>query len=433
MAKTPRPKIVTEKHLARLERENLQRRYLIIGTVAVLVIALGIILYGVLDQTVLLANRSVASVDGQSIPLKELQMRVKFYRIQLISRYQQTAQMAQIFGSDPNNSSYFQSQLQQIQTQLDDANTLGSTVVSQLVDERLVAHEAAKSGVTVSNTEVDKRMQEYFGYYPNGTPTPEVTATEGAMPTLNPTTLALVTLTPVPTEVTPGTPEAAATTTGATPTAEAPTPNVSATPRPTATPYTEQAYNTEVKKYLDDMKKYDITEADLRSIFTAQLLQNKMIDKIAADVKPVEDQVWARHILVKDEITAKNVEERLKKGEDFCKVAKEVSIDTSNKDNCGDLSWFGKGKMVAEFENAAFATAVGQTSDPVKTQFGYHIIQVLAHQERPLTADEIQTTKQTEFSTWLSKLDADGKRVTKYDTVWQGRIPTEPALSTTGG
>jgi peptidyl-prolyl cis-trans isomerase D len=433
MAKTPRPKIVTEKHLARLERENLQRRYLIIGTVAVLVIALGIILYGILDQTVLLANRSVATVDGQSIPLKELQTRVKFYRLQLISRYQQTMQMAQIFGQDPNNSSYFQSQLQQIQTQLDNADTLGSTVVNQLVDERLVAHEAAKDGITVATSDVDKRMQEYFGYYPNGTPTPEMTATNAAIPTLNPTTLALVTVTPVPTEVTPGTPEAAATTTGATPTAEAPTPNVTATPRPTATPYTEQAYKDEVKKYLDDMKQYGITETDLRSIFAAQLLQNKMMDKVAADVKPVEDQVWARHILVKDEATAKSVEERLKKGEDFCKVAAEVSIDTSNKDTCGDLGWFGKGKMVAEFENAAFALPVGQISDPVQTQFGYHIIQVLAHQERPLTSDEIQTAKQTEFSNWLSKLDSDSKRVTKYDSVWQGRIPTEPALSTTGG
>jgi parvulin-like peptidyl-prolyl isomerase len=88
------------------------------------------------------------------------------------------------------------------------------------------------------------------------------------------------------------------------------------------------------------------------------------------------DKVHCAHILVKTETEAKAILERLKKGEKFANTAKEVSLCPSKK-NGGDLGAFGRGKMVKEFETAAFALDRGQTSGIVKTKFGYHIIKRL--------------------------------------------------------
>lgn len=87
-------------------------------------------------------------------------------------------------------------------------------------------------------------------------------------------------------------------------------------------------------------------------------------------------KVRCAHILVQKESQAKEVLEKLSKGESFGKLAEQYSIDGTRKRG-GDLGFFGKGIMVKEFENAAFALEKGQISGIVKTQFGYHIIKRL--------------------------------------------------------
>jgi len=85
------------------------------------------------------------------------------------------------------------------------------------------------------------------------------------------------------------------------------------------------------------------------------------------------DKVHCCHILVKTETEAKNVKTRLEKGEKFGAIAQQVSLCPSGKKG-GDLGTFTRGKMVKEFEKAAFELEKGQVSAPVKTKFGYHII-----------------------------------------------------------
>jgi peptidyl-prolyl cis-trans isomerase C len=89
------------------------------------------------------------------------------------------------------------------------------------------------------------------------------------------------------------------------------------------------------------------------------------------------NQVHCAHILVKTEKEAQAVLDRLSKGEKFSNIARAVSRDPGSGKRGGDLGWFTRGKMVKEFEQAAFGLQKGQTSPIVKTQFGYHIIRRL--------------------------------------------------------
>ncbi|HEY9088096.1 MAG TPA: peptidylprolyl isomerase [Anaerolineaceae bacterium] len=435
MAKTPTPKHVTQKHLARMERERIQRRYLLIGTIAALAVIVAVIVYGIVDQTLIKPNRPVAKVDGEAISLKAFQSRVKFSRIQMINQYQQYYQFSQYFGQDPNTG-YFASTLQSLSSQLQDTNSMGSTVVDQLVNERLIAHEAEKLGISVSDAEVEKRIQEYFSFYPDGTPTPAPTEEIQPTSTLSATQMALVPPTEVPTETleataeaTPeGTPAAEQPTAAATEAAE-PTADVTATPEPTATPYTQEGFETTKKDYFTSLAEYGITEDDLNEIFYYDLLRTKMLEEVTKDTPKEEEQVWARHILVADEATAKSVLERLSNGEDFAALAAELSTDSSNAQSGGDLGWFNRSAMVAPFADAAFSLGIGEISQPVQSDFGWHIIQVLGHEVRPLSADEMTTAKESAFEDWLTGLRDDTTRIVINDDVWQNQVPTEPAFT----
>ena len=86
------------------------------------------------------------------------------------------------------------------------------------------------------------------------------------------------------------------------------------------------------------------------------------------------DKIKCSHILVEKQSQALAVLDRLKKGEKFADLAKELSLDTGCGKRGGDLGYFGRGRMVKPFETAAFALPLGQISEPVKTEFGYHII-----------------------------------------------------------
>jgi len=90
----------------------------------------------------------------------------------------------------------------------------------------------------------------------------------------------------------------------------------------------------------------------------------------------MSSKIHCCHILVKTESEAKTVKARLDKGEKFSSIAQQVSLCPSGKKG-GDLGTFTKGKMVKEFEKAAFELEKGQVSEPIKTQFGYHIIKRL--------------------------------------------------------
>ena len=125
-----------------------------------------------------------------------------------------------------------------------------------------------------------------------------------------------------------------------------------------------------------------LTEDSLRSnIKFNQLKMQAIADSITdEDIQAYYDQasheLKGRHILVEDEATANEVIEKLNAGEDFATLAKELSLDTASGANGGDLDWFTVGQMVTEFNDAAYALEVNEISKPVKSDYGYHIIQI---------------------------------------------------------
>lgn len=129
----------------------------------------------------------------------------------------------------------------------------------------------------------------------------------------------------------------------------------------------DMEYDIEMNLYLERLLEpvIEITEDEMKNYFE----ENK--DSFAQ-----KEEVKARHILVEDEETAREVKEKIDKGGDFEELAKEYSTDTGTKDKGGDLGYFGKGKMVKEFEDAAFSLDIGEVSEPVKSEYGFHIIKV---------------------------------------------------------
>jgi len=121
-----------------------------------------------------------------------------------------------------------------------------------------------------------------------------------------------------------------------------------------------------------------LMEALLQNEAKAAVTDEAMKKVYAEAIKDIgnEQEVSARHILVESEDEAKAIAADLKKGGNFDAIAKEKSKDPGSKDSGGDLGYFSKDQMVPEFAEAAFKLDKGQISDPVKSQFGWHIIRV---------------------------------------------------------
>jgi parvulin-like peptidyl-prolyl isomerase len=210
-------------------------------------------------------------------------------------------------------------------------------------------------------------------------------------------------------------------------------------------------------KFQEALKQYGISVNELKDQIHDGMAIEKLQAEVTKDTKVSDaelqtyynqhldqfkkgEEVSASHILIKDEKEAKDVLAKLKKGEDFAKLAKEHSIDPGSKVKGGDLGFFGRGMMVPEFEKAAFTLKKGELSGLIKTQFGYHIIKGGEH-KMPRTetfadvktnlCDQMMKQRQTEaFQKWAKDLKKTAKIVVKpqYNATPEP-MPSAPAAS----
>jgi len=431
MTRVTKQQYLTKKHLARLERERRQTRLILLGSIIVVIAVFMLLGYGVLNEKILKPRRPVAEVGKDKITASDFQEYARFMRQQYINQYVQTYQLAQLFGSDANSKSYFDSSMQQIQSQLEPA-TLGQNVLNALIEDKLIRQEAAKRGITILADEVNKDVERYFAYFPNGTPTPTATMEPWPTSTLSPLQMTLVPPTATPTAS--PTPTMTLSTATSTPTqvlapTQVLTPTLTSTPIPTATPYTADAFKNDYNTYMKELTNIKVSEDIFRKVLENRLYRLKIEDAVLADVKIDQEQIWSRHILVDTEEKAKAVLTRLQSGEDFAKVAQEVSTDQATASSGGDLGWTSKGTLATEYEDAAYKLNIGEISQPVQSSNGWHIIQLLGKEVRPLDQYTFDQLRQTKFQEWLdSQRESVGVNIPDGWLDWVPLDPTLPAL-----
>ncbi|MDO5302184.1 MAG: peptidylprolyl isomerase [Tissierellia bacterium] len=194
----------------------------------------------------------------------------------------------------------------------------------------------------------------------------------------------------------------------------------------------EEAFTESLEAQGFTMEKY-------REFLANSLFVNAYTDQKVKDLEPTEEElnsyyeehkaefetVDADHILVETEEEALEVKKALDEGADFTELAKEKSTEPGAKESGGALGTFGRGQMVPEFEEAVFAMEEGAISEPVKTEFGYHIIKLNKINGSSETledeSDEVKeqvkaTVTQTKLTEYVSKLEKDAKVKRHVDT-----------------
>jgi len=185
----------------------------------------------------------------------------------------------------------------------------------------------------------------------------------------------------------------------------------------------------EVKRQLAFERNKVLMESLLQSVGHAAVTDEAMHKVYDEAVKQMtaEQEVHARHILVPTEEEAKAIEAQLKQGTDFATLAKEKSKDPGAA-NGGDLGWFTKDQMVPEFAEAAFKLDKGQISDPVHTQFGWHIIKVEDKRTKPIPKfEEVKPQLETYVAHRAQSELVDGLRKSaKIERVGEAAAPPAP-------
>jgi parvulin-like peptidyl-prolyl isomerase len=375
-------------------------------------------------------NQVVASVNGENISVAQFQDRVRLERAILNLQINNYVRNIQALGLDPNQFAG-EEPLRTWLSQVQIPDQLGNSVVQTMVSDALVRQEAQALGISVSQEQVDAKIEDFLGFNPDALS--EAEATETVEPTVTPTPFVSPTpsATPLPTATPEATEEATAEVTDA---PEATPTYTLVPPTPTLTA-DEQA--AEFQTLRDDFftniaNSARISRDQLNRYFEGLALRDAVRDAVSeltSDLLHVD----ARHILVATEEEALDIKASLEAGESFAGLAAASSTDTGSGANGGELGWSPVTNFVGPFAEAVTNGEVGALLGPVETEFGWHIIQIHGREVRPVTDDVLDTAKSADFERWLeAKQEAVQDSIT-INSVWADHVPDEPAFILTAG
>lgn len=427
---------------SRAEREAEIQRYVVLGTAATVAVIVLILVIAFLFDSVINPNRAVASINSQTINLGEFQKRVRFERFltnrRLGNIVAQAQFQAQIFGQDVNEILSQDQTFNTLYSEMQIPDQLGQRVLDSMVDELLIRQAAAERGITVDPDQVQQAINEFFGYdplaaitTPSPTPEPTITPTPFVSRTPSPTPTVTPTATIAPT--TEATAEVTAEATAEATTEATPIPTIP--PEPTLNPTEQQEeFNTNSAQFFDDLRsETGMSQDDINRYFETLALRIALRDQIGADITSPGPFVNARHILVETEEEAQSILAALQAGEPFAELAQAQSTDTGSGARGGELGWASVTNYVRPFADAVRSAAIGEIVGPVESEFGWHIIQVRAREDRELSADDVERGRESAFTSWLQeqKDDTEANQIELFDT-WTGNVPDDPALQLGG-
>jgi peptidyl-prolyl cis-trans isomerase C len=411
----PTPK----RRVPRREIQARRQRMVRWGVAAAGLLALIVLAGGLLYEYVVKPNQTLATVGSVSISRQD------YWRARAIGLYEQALQFqdfAQFVG--PDQQGQYLALAEQSLAEL--PAVWGSTEVDpasleKMVDDQVYLQGMDDLGLEMSEDEIRTFALNRFA--PPGvpliapSPTATLTAERAAMatstaaalfatPLASPVAATPISDTPVagtPVASTPGLATPVPGTPVATPLVIAPT-APAATPNPVEARATAEAGFAQFADQVFPLAR--LSQEDYERLVAAPALaRQKVGDALAATVGQSAPQVRAAHILLPTREEAEAARAQVTEGsEDFATVARELSTDQASAANGGELGWFTREEMVAPFAEAAFALEPGAISEPVESEFGWHVIQVLERDpERALIDLQINRLQQTAEERWLAE------------------------------
>ncbi len=445
----------------RLEEERRQRQIIIV-TAGALAIALLAIVIGLIYEQLWIPSRPVAQVGSATLTRSDYW---RERRLAYAREIYQNFQLLDLFGaSNPQIAQQFQGRSIVIDQQIRGLRraAIEDRIVSDWIDRQLKQRAAADFGITIND---DAAIQEavadlsfiFIPPLPEPTPTPDPNVTPS--PTVDPE----ATATPEPTATPSPTPG------GPTPTPEpSPTPFPTFTPVPTPQPaeartqfdqIIDEIYRRYELELITTEAKPELSKDEFRQALLEQYRERLLNEQIQARLVPEEtfvastepERVRARQILIAvnppveattEQIdaafaaalpAAQEIVAQLRAGADFATLAAERSDDPGSRENGGEIGSFDRNGFAdngatypPELVQAAFALPVNQISDPIRTQFGWHILEV-TDQTIPSKEDQLQKARTEAFDSWIAeqRAAADVRRFPE-PTPTPTPFPTEP-------
>ena len=413
----------TRRQIARSRREQEQLRLIYIGLTVVAALVIMVLAFGLYQTFVAEPGAPVAVVNGEEIITRAYQDRVRYERFLLEEQYQQVLQQQAQLAQSGNEqlAELLVPQYQQYANQiLQQRSIVDRETVNTMIDDKLVEAETAARGITVSEDEVTEYINRFLAGRLGGLTAQSASATSTARAEAS-ATAALWTPTPT------FTPSPTITFTEAI----TPTPTPADTPTPAPTPTLNVIGNdtlgTEYTNWLNTLaENTDVDEATYRQIMRTVVLRDKLLEALGEEIPTAEEQAHARHILVETEDEAQAIIERLEAGEDFADLAAELSTDPGSAANGGDLGFVPRGRFVDPVDEAVFTLPIGEVSEPIQSQFGWHIVEVLEREVRDLSPQDYLQRQRLALSEWLSdaRVEAD---IEDFWTV--DKAPPDPFLT----
>lgn len=414
---------------SRHDREEALNRLLQRAIIVSAAIVIGLVAIALITDQIIVPNQAVATVNGEPITVREFRDRVRFERARILleaSQRQAFAEtQAQSFGIDVNQLLQNDQLYRTYVNELNFPDQLGRRVLDDIIADRLIEQKARELNISVDSERVQESLNNYFGYdptavaaiglEPTATLTPTITPTPFVSPTPAPTLTPTATPSPTPEMTAEATAE-----TGATEEPLFPTP----IPSPTRTiEEIQTSFNDNVKSFRDAIRRQSGLGEDAVNAYFERRALREAVQKALSEGQDQALFVNARHILVETRESAEDILTALKAGESFAQLAAASSTDTGSGSRGGELGWANVDQYVEEFADAVREAPIGEIVGPIESQFGFHIIQVRAREERTLEGSDLEQQQQRIFEEWLAEQrESQSENIEIYNN-WPDYVP----------